>query len=247
MSNENNGSVWVGAFFVILVLGAAFYFFSAPFKSKVDEGVKQATVFTPENIQKDPINYLNWSTDEIQKSMDKLGAARISMMTKKGAVLRQLQDDQSELEGHRSFFSDAKAAYIKASADSEWPVTIRGFKLTESQTKDRILEASDRISDLENRIVTQSNLISTLESQISRLDTSLTEFERAKREIQVQTDVVKIEREEEKQKAMMDNVNALLIQAGALTTSPQAPSLHQLTAPNASEVKDRKFESIMNK
>lgn len=245
MKDNRSGSVWVGLLVILALIGAVMYYFSEPFKTKVDEGVKQATMFTPENIQKDPVNYLNWSTEEIQKSMDKLGAARISMLTKKGSVVRQLQDDQSELAGHRSFLSEAKTAYKKASADSGWPVTMRGFKLTEPQTKDRLIEASDRIVDLENRIVTQSNMVSTLEGQISRIDTSLAEFERAKRDIQVQTDVVKIQREEEKQKAMMDNVNALLIQAGALTTSSQVPSLQQLTAPNAGEVKDRKFDSIM--
>ena len=49
----------IGAVALVVILGGIIFYLSDPFSTRVKAGYKQFTEWTPENIAKDPVNYLN--------------------------------------------------------------------------------------------------------------------------------------------------------------------------------------------
>ena len=66
---------------IVIVGGGILFFYSKPFSTKVKEAARQATEWTSENIQKDPVGYLTWAMDECYATEEKLSASKLSMNT----------------------------------------------------------------------------------------------------------------------------------------------------------------------
>src|SRR5438552_14869923 len=57
---------------VVLVGGVVWYFVSDPFHTRVNAQLDQMTKWTPEQIAKDPVMYLNFCEEQTKKAIEQL-------------------------------------------------------------------------------------------------------------------------------------------------------------------------------
>lgn len=90
------------------------YFISDPFRTKADQAYKEFAEWTPENIAKDPLNYLNFCEAETTKALVDLKATEISIAQRR-AKLQGMQDsaEQKIASVHRLWTS--------SSPPTRWP------------------------------------------------------------------------------------------------------------------------------
>lgn len=249
MKRNNQGGVLLIVIVLIAVAGAAFYFFSAPFKTKVNEITRQATKWTPENIQKDPVGYLTWAVSECDQLEDKLDARIIALNTKINQSRREIMEKTSERASFDGLLKELKTAYRMASEDDVWPVEVRGAKLTEEQTKSRIVETHQRIAQLTSVIDTYESALNKMLNSLTDVGNKLSETAKLKRKLNGEVEIARVKKEVSGLDEVSDSVSAIIDTTEALISSngahDQAPSIDELVTPAPSEKMNQEFDAIM--
>ena len=117
-----NGLI-IGVIALVVVIGLGAYFFSDVFRTKIDSNLDQMTKWTPENIAKDPVNYLNFCEKKIKEAAEQLNADRISIAQNKSKLTDMKDGAAAKVRTGEKILPELKAIYEKAEKDNAWPVT----------------------------------------------------------------------------------------------------------------------------
>jgi septal ring factor EnvC (AmiA/AmiB activator) len=135
--------------------GAIFYFASDPFGAKVDETVRQATKWTPENIQKNPTGYFTWAIAELKKQQQKLKANIFAITVEKEKSKRAAAEHTAKADTFQKTIDDAKAAFkalpdeapaaAGKPASKKFPLTWKGITFqTQRDFQFQVLQADNK-------------------------------------------------------------------------------------------------------
>jgi DNA repair exonuclease SbcCD ATPase subunit len=212
----------------------------------VKEAARQATEWTPENIQKDPVGYLTWALEQCEKSEQKLAASKLSLKSKKNQIDRSLTANQAELSDYSKLLQEAKAVYKEAKAENKWPASLRGRSFEEAALKGKIVEAHDKVKNLEGLVQTYSQSQAVIDRRLTEIEQKVTEVNKLRNKLSTDLEVAKVKQSVEGIGEISDKLGAIMDTTSALvSSSAEATSLEDLVKPTGQQRVDNEFDKIM--
>jgi len=235
---------------IVVVLGGAYYFFSDVGRTKMNAAADQYMHWTPENIAKDPINYLNFCEEETKNAVLELKADEISVAQSIGKLDSMKEDATNKIAVADKALPELKALWERNQPEgSTWPVTWKG------NTYDRDAFKRQMVS-LFHEQQTQKTLLAKVEDGITKLNNQNGKIADARAKAQEQLSEISANRELLKvQNLTNDLTDRLVAMKSALQTtvatakeSNGTVSLDQLTADTgAAAPSDADFDKIIGK
>jgi DNA repair exonuclease SbcCD ATPase subunit len=251
MQRNNRGAgvvgIVVGIVLVVVIIGGAAFFLSDVWRTRMKEGYSQFADWTPENIAKDPVNYLNFLEDQATQAMEKLKASDISVKQQRGRLQAMQEDNREKVRTGEKALEELKTEYKTAVADGSWPLEYMGAERDEDWTKRQIMSFH---SEVENK----KALLDKLESGLNQLNAQEQKIREQRTQVQNQLSEIRSNREMLKVQAITDDLKDQLIDMkgmlAATVTSVEDTSatisLDDLAASTATAVDEAKFEEILN-
>jgi hypothetical protein len=231
---------------IVLVLGAILFFVSKPFQTRVKQATRQATEWTPENIQKDPVGYLSWALAECGKTEEKLQASRLALKTNRNNAERSLSTHQADQTAYTKLLDEAKSLYRQAGASASWPAELRGVKMEEAVLKAKIVEAHDKLSGLGELIATYQQSRQIIDRKLVEVEAKLTEVTKLESKLSTDLEIAKVRKTVEGIGTISDQLNAIVDTSEALVSATKdGISLEELVKPSGERRVETEFEKIM--
>ncbi len=250
MNESSGGFAKVVAIVIVavLVIGAVVYFTSDVYRTKMDSAMNQYARWTPENIAKDPINYLNFCESEANKALLQLKASEIAIAQKRGELDAMSKEAANKIKVGERALTELKSAYSTAASAKTWPVVWQGQNRDEDWTKRQIVS-------FHRQVEAQKTLNQKIGSGIRTLDVQVTKVQEARAETEQQLTEIKTGRELLKVQQITDDLTKRFasIKAVLQTTvavageSTATVTLDQLAAQQVTTVDDSEFNAIMAK
>ena len=251
MQTRSRGASTAGIIAVIAVLAIvgflAAYFGSDVFRTKTNESMKQFSQWTPENIAKDPINYLNFCEEQAKAALQKCKASEIAIAQKKAKIESMRDDAKNATNVGTKALDELKVLYKDADEKSAFPLKWRNTELDKDAAKRQIMK-------LATQIKTKSELLTKLETAIGQLRTQSNKLAEAKDNANDQLAKIDSSREMLKVQAITDELKTNLVaMKGAIETSvvglanteSGTLSLDDLAAQTEATVDDTEFNKIL--
>ena len=153
----------IGLIVLVVVIGVVAYFASDVFSTKVDSKVDQMTKWTPENIAKDPVNYLNFCEKKINEALVSLKADRISVAQNKAKLSDMRDGAAAKVRMGDKVLTELKGIYEQAEKDNAWPVTYNEEKRDKDWIRNYIMKISKE-TEIQRTILTK------VEGGVKKLD-----------------------------------------------------------------------------
>lgn len=112
-------------------------------RAEMREAIRQDTVWTSENIAKNPYLFLQDQIADCDRLRAKIEAQNITLIRMEKQARRTAEEAESTQTRYEKFLKDAKAAY--KAANGSWPVSLNGYDLDEEELNDRIADALERV------------------------------------------------------------------------------------------------------
>ncbi|GEM_PF-3191901 len=243
---NKKGSATVFAIIGVVVVGLViFYFVSDPFSTRVDQVASQATEWTPENIQKDPVGYLTWALKETGKTEQQLNASALSLRTKQNQADRQLTAKSADLSNYTKLLEEMKQAYKDAAANSAWPANVRGIQMEEAVLKGKVVESNDKINQLNELVGTYQKTKSVIGRKLGEVEQKLTEIRKLQNQLSTDLEIAKVNKSVEGIGDINDKLMAIMDTSSALANDSGDISLDDLVSPSNDQMVDDEFSKIM--
>ena len=231
---------------LVLVAGAIFYFVSDPFKTKVDIQVEQATKWTPENINKDPVGYLTWAIGKSQQAADSLSARQIALAQQKSNNERLLKNDTKDLSAAGKLFDQFRTAYKNAATTGSWPTEVVGTQYEEEALKSRVIEFRTKIDSLRKNSEQRTALQKRIESNMQEVARRLDDAKSTKTDLSQKLELVKANQAIDDLDTLRADVDGLTGVADFLAGSESGASIDDLIEQQQSTISDAEFNDILN-
>jgi len=237
----------VGVIVFIVLAGVAWFFLSDPFRTRVKTTYDDLTKWTPENIAKNPILYLNFCEEQAKKAIDKLKVSEISVSQNLARLQSTLEETRKKIDTGTKALDELREIYNQ-SATITWPVTWRGTTLNETDFR---LQAKR----LDREVRSAEQLHKTVESGITQLKGQITRIKEARLQAEEQLATIASKREMLKVQAITDDLTKQLVDLkgmlqSTVVTADQTSkvlSLADITEAQSQTVSDTEFESLMKK
>ena len=238
----------IGGIVLVVVIGLVAYFASDVFRTKVDANMDQMTKWTPENIAKDPINYLNFCEKKINEAIVSLKADRISV-AQNHAKLSDMRDTAAaKVRTGDKVLTELKGLYEQAEKDNAWPVTYNNEKRDKDWIKAYILKINKETE-------TQRMILTKVEGGVKKLDAQVGKIEKAQGDAQTQLADIAANRELLKVAKLTDDLkDRLVTMNGAVqgvidvaSDKSSMPSLADLTSSSTPATDTAEFDKVMGK
>jgi hypothetical protein len=249
--NRHGASIVAIVVGLVVLAGVAFgglYMFSDVFRTKADSAIEGFSKWTPENIAKDPVNYLNFCEKQTNAAVDKLKASEIAIAQKKAKLETMEKDAQDKLTLGKKALGELRVAYTEANAANSFPVSWRGATLDKDQCKRQIIRTAGEIKSKEDLAKMYNDAGRQLQVQSEKIVEARDEAGKQLAKIATNREMLKV------QSITDDLKNQLVAMKGVLETSVVAVSssntggsisLDDLAAKSATTVDDSKFDEIM--
>lgn len=236
----------VGIIALVVVIGLGAYLASDVFKTKVDSNLEQLTKWTPENIAKDPVNYLNFCEKQAKDAIQQLKADRISIAQSKGKLDGMKNKAQDRVDAGEKYLTNAKAAYKAADAASAWPIDFDGAKRDKEYMKSAIVKINKE-TETQKMVLGKANEgLKKLEAQAAKIEKAQSDSETQLTDIAANRELLKVNKLTDDLKDRLVNmkgaVQGVLDVIGDNKTS--MPSLADLSA-DTKAVDNAEFDKIM--
>jgi len=222
------------------------YFTSDVYRARLDAAADQYAHWTPENIAKDPENYLAFCEQQANKALIDLKASEISVAQSRGKLEAMRADAQNKIAVGDKALVDLKDLFRKTEASNAWPAEWQGQKRDKDWMKRQIVA-------LDQQVEAQKQLKGKVEVGLKKLDGQVTRVQQGRAQVQSQLAEIKIGRDMLKVQRITDELTVRLVniksvlQATASTASETSGviSLDQLAVDSAVTVDDSQFDKIM--
>lgn len=237
----------IGVVVVIAIAAVAWYFVSDPFRTRVKTTFDDLTKWTPENIAKNPVLYLNFCEEQAKKAIEKLKVSEISVQQSLARLESTRDDTKRKIDTGSKALDELRDIYNQ-SATVAWPVSWRGTTFNESDFK---LQARR----LDREVRSAEQLHKTVESGIAQLKNQITRIKEAKLQAEEQLATIASKREMLKVQAITDDLTRQLVDLkgmlqSTVVTADQTSkvlSLAELTEAQTHTVSDTEFDALMKK
>ncbi len=251
MNTSRRGASTVQTFAILLALvvigGVAWYFTSDVFRTKVDSTARELTYWTPDNIAKDPVNYLNFVEKKTKDALTDLKANKISIAQSRGKLQEMQNVSNRKITNGGKALDELKPAYTQAEATNAFPVQWNGRAFNREEIRAQIVS-------FHRQIERENGLLTKVTNGLKQLDVQDAKVREAEASAQEQLAEVSTNRELLKVQALTDDLQARLVsmrgalQATVATVSESSSivTLDQLEAETAATVDDAEFQAIMD-
>lgn len=238
----------VGIVAVLAVVGVGAYLLSSPFRTKTNEAYRQFSEWTPENIAKDPVNYLNFAEAQAKQALEKLKASEIAIAQKKATLEGMKADAQAKIDAGGKALDELKALYKQAAAEGSWPAPWRGEDRDEAWMKKQIVALHKDVQAKQQVLKTVTHGLGQLEAQQGKILEQRSTTQQQLAEIATNREMLKV------QQITDDLKNQLVEMKGALqatvatvgSTSPdEILTTDALVATQPATVDDDEFAQIL--
>lgn len=254
VNTRRKGSATTGiiiAAVVVVGLGVIAYFASDVFKTRVDAAADQYTHWTPENIAKDPVMYLNFCESQTKQALEKLKADEIALAQNEGKLTSMKEDADGKVNRGEQALKELKDLYTQNdSAAATWPVTWNGTQMDKDTLKRQIVS-------LDHDVDIQKNLQAKLDEGMKKIQVQKSKIEDTKAKANQQLAEIAANRQLVSVNAITQDLTTQLVNMkGALKATVDTAaednngvvSLDQLTASAAAAPpSDVEFDKIMKK
>jgi hypothetical protein len=194
----------LGIIGAVVAIGIIAYIASDVFKTKVDSNLEQMTKWTPENIAKDPVNYLNFCEKQAKDAIQQLKADRISVAQSKGKLDDMRSKAQAKVDAGEKYLTNAKAAYKAADAANAWPIDFDGAKHDKEYMKAAIVKINKETE-------TQKLVLNKASEGVKKLDAQASKIEKAQADSETQLTDITANRELLKVNKLTDDMKDRLV------------------------------------
>lgn len=237
----------IGAVALVVILGGIIFYLSDPFSTRVKAGYKQFTEWTPENIAKDPVNYLNFCEQKTTEAIQQLKADRISVAQSRAKLDEMKTEAANKVRIGNQKLVELRDAYQKAAADKSFPVSIGGEARGEEWFK-------SSIPSLLAQVKTQKTILDKVEAGLKKLEAQVIKIDKAQGDAQTQLAEISANRQLlSAQKLTEDLKDRLVSIKGAVQgvidtagSSDSGISLDALAAESGTKVDDADFAKMLN-
>ncbi len=245
--SARSGSALIVCIVALVLIGlSVYYFLSEPFSTQVNESYRQATEWTPENIEEDKAGYLRWAITTSEEQGEALRARALSLRTMSNSMSRQAQAAKTKVASLNEFLVEAKSAYMSSSTTENWPADIRGIDMSESALKVKIVEAH---SEIEQRSRLKQTLLIAdrkIQTKLAQLDRAQSDLISQTRSLNLKLEMVQVNEAVGNVGEIVDVMNSILDTSNSLLDEPEVFSLDDLLeSSNQPEVSDAEFDAIM--
>lgn len=245
MSNSQGGfmKIIVGVVLVAVVVVGIMYFTSDVAKTRIDAAADQYAHWTPENIAKDPVNYLNFCESEANGALQSLKASEIAIAQNRANLETMQKDAENKIAVGDKALGELKEAFKGATA---WPITWQGAERDQDWAKRQIVS-------LYKQIEAQKGLKAKVEQGIKNLDVQATKIQEGRAQAQEQLAEIKTSREMLKVQQLTEDLTARLtsiktVLKATISTASETTgiiTLDQLAVESATTVDESEFQKIM--
>jgi hypothetical protein len=249
MNSRKSGQAKIGVIVLVVVaVIGVLYFTSDVFRTKINVAADQYAHWTPENIAKDPENYLNFCEQQANAAVLKLKASQISVAQNHANLETMQKDAAAKIAAGTKALAELKALYTEADAAKKWPVTWMGKQLDQDAVKRQIVSFSHQIAG-------QESLKTKTEAGLKQLDNQVSKIQEASSKANEQIGQIKTSREMLKVQKITDDLSKQLVNIGSTlqatigvaSESTGTITLDQLQAETATAVDEGEFSKIMGK
>ena len=237
----------VGLVVVVLVI---VYFASDVWRTKADAALTQFTQWTPENIAKDPVNYLNFCETQTKAALEKCKASKIAIAQKKAKIESMRKEAADKQAIGDKALGELKVLYKTAdeSASAGFPLKWQTKELSKDDAKRQVVK-------LDKDVKSKLQLISKLDGALVQLNVQSNKLAEAEDNAKEQLAKIDTNREMLKVQEITDSIkNNLVAMKGAIETSivginstdSGTVSLDELAAQSEAAVNDADFNKILN-
>jgi chromosome segregation ATPase len=237
----------IGVVALLVVVLVGWYFISDTFRTKVDATADQMTKWTPENIAKDPVNYLNFCEQKTKQAIEDLKADRIAVEQNR-AKLQSMRDTASnKVNVGRQALVQLVDTYKRTDSANVWPVAYEGSSRDKDWFKTNIVS-------LNKQVETQRTILTKVEAGLKKLDAQVVKIEKAQAEATTQLAEIGTNRELLKVQKLTDDLKDRLVSMkgalqGVVNTASETGatiSLDQLAAESTPAADTAEFDKILN-
>jgi len=237
------------ALIVLIAVGlGAFFLVSKPFSTQVKEGYRQATEWTADNIQEDPVGYLTWALSEVDNTEQRLQASVLGLKTKKNAAVRALERNQADQTEYGKLLDEFRDTYRSASSGRSWPVTVRNASFEENALKRKVVECNDKLKNVSTLVETYTKTKNVIDRKLNELDGKLVEVVKLKNKLSTDLEIAKVNKSVEGIDSIGDQLDAIVDASEALvSTSEEGVDLEEMIKPTGDQRVEDEFAKIMGK
>lgn len=222
------------------------YFGSDVWRTRINAAGDQFARWTPENIAKDPENYLNFCEEQTHKNLTDLKANEISIAQSKGKLEGMLDEAATKVRVGEKAVTELKGLYTTAEKSNSWPVMWQGGERSKEQMQQQIVT-------LHRQVQSQKKLRETVDAGIKKLDVQSDRVRDARAKANEQLAEIKTNREILKVNKISDELTQRLLNMKAALQSTISVasdtsaivSIDQLTQSASAGVDAQEFEKIM--
>ena len=128
----------IGLVVGVLVIFGVVYCQSPSFRAMFDSKVGELKEWTPEARRNDPVGYIDYSLNRLQKNIDKFDVMKGELETSKRGLEKLVVKNENLRDMGEKRLGEFKAAYKAATASGSWPVEIVGQKYKEAELKSQV-------------------------------------------------------------------------------------------------------------
>jgi len=234
---------------VVVIAGLAVaYFGSDVFRTRANAQLTQFTQWTPENIAKDPVNYLNFCEEQTNAALQKAKASEIAIAQKKSKIESMREEASGKSNVGSKALDELKVLYKAAEEKDEFPISWKGTKLDKDAARRQILKTAGEVK-------TKNELLTKLDAAINQLRVQSNKIAEARDNARDQLAKIDANREMLKVQQITDELKDNLIAmkaaiqtsvVGVSSTEAGALSLDDLAAQSETTVSDEDFNKVMN-
>lgn len=227
---------------------AVYYFTSDVGRTRINEAGKQYAKWTPDNIAKDPENYLNFCEEQCNDALLKLKASEIEIAQNRGSLEAMASSAKNKVAAGLKGLGELKTAYTAAEAGQAFPFTWNGKSYAQDAAKRDIVSLFRQVEAQKGVAAKAEAGVQKLDGQVARIQEGRVKAQEQLQEIATSRSMLKVNKITEDLTKRLTSIGAAVQSTVGIATDASAPiSIDQLAEQQAAVVDDGEFSKIMGK
>jgi hypothetical protein len=234
---------------LLVVAGLAIYYFTSDVgRARISEAGKQYAQWTPENIAKDPENYLAFCEQECNAALLKLKASEIEIAQNRGSLEAMVTAAKNKVSVGEKGLVELKAAYTEAETSAKFPFTWNGKSYTQDVAKRDIVSLFRQVEAQRTLASKATAGVQRLDGQVARIQEGRAKAQEQLQEIATSRSMLKVNKITEDLTKRLTSIGAAVQSTVGIATDTSAPvSIDQLATQQATAIDEGEFSKIMGK
>jgi len=213
---------------MVLVAGAAAYFFLPGFRTSVRQQIDRVGGWNEEARREDPVGFIDFSIRKLSDGIATFESARGQIAMQRAKLADLTKTNQAKLDFSVKQLDAFRAAYKDATGGKGWPAGVAGKSYSEADLKQQVsLLLTQKSSFEETAKGAGQALDKTTQSEgelVNRITTSKAKLDLLK----AQRELVKVARLNAETEKLLDDVHDVLVANDALNTESPIRTVDEL-------------------